>query len=105
MARTRKLVAGLELDYNASFSFDGEWVVFTSERYGSADIEAPVFDIPQPYGELIIMKIDGSDKRPLTDQPMGGRHARVADCASDEHGQEIDSLNRTVTTIYLRNRE
>src|ERR1700681_87198 len=34
----RKLVAGLELDYNASFSFDGEWVVFTSERYGSADI-------------------------------------------------------------------
>jgi dipeptidyl aminopeptidase/acylaminoacyl peptidase len=34
----RKLVAGLELDYNASFSFDGEWVVFTSERDGSADI-------------------------------------------------------------------
>jgi Tol biopolymer transport system component len=34
----RKLVAGLELDYNASFSSDGEWVVFTSERYGSADI-------------------------------------------------------------------
>jgi Tol biopolymer transport system component len=34
----RKLVAGLELDYNASFSFDGEWVVFTSERHGSADI-------------------------------------------------------------------
>src|SRR4029434_4429167 len=34
----RKLVPGLELDYNASFSFDGEWVVFTSERHGSADI-------------------------------------------------------------------
>ena len=34
----RKLVAGLELDYNASFSFDGDWVVFTSERHGSADI-------------------------------------------------------------------
>src|SRR5215210_6555975 len=34
----RKLVAGLERDYNASFSFDGQWVVFTSERYGSADI-------------------------------------------------------------------
>src|SRR5262245_3133591 len=34
----RKLVAGLELDYNASFSFDGQWVVFTSERHGSADI-------------------------------------------------------------------
>ena len=34
----RKLVAGLELDYNASFSSDGEWVVFTSERHGSSDI-------------------------------------------------------------------
>ena len=34
----RKLVAGLELDYNASFSADGAWVVFTSERHGSADI-------------------------------------------------------------------
>src|SRR6478609_10032397 len=25
-------------DYNASFSHDGKWVVFTSERNGSADI-------------------------------------------------------------------
>jgi Tol biopolymer transport system component len=24
-------------------------------------------DIPQPYGELIVMKLDGSDQRPLTD--------------------------------------
>ena len=37
-SNARKLVAGLELDYNASFSSDGEWVVFTSERHGSADI-------------------------------------------------------------------
>src|SRR6266481_7103096 len=34
----RKLLAGLQIDYNASFSFDGQWVVFTSERHGSADI-------------------------------------------------------------------
>ena len=34
----RKLVAGTDRDYNASFSADGEWVVFTSERFGSADI-------------------------------------------------------------------
>jgi hypothetical protein len=31
-------VAGLELDYNASFSADGAWVVFTSERNGSSDV-------------------------------------------------------------------
>ncbi len=37
-SQPRKLLAGSELDYNASFSYDGEWVVFTSERYGSADI-------------------------------------------------------------------
>lgn len=35
---SRKLVAGSQIDYNASFSFDGQWVVFTSERHGSADI-------------------------------------------------------------------
>ena len=34
----RKLVAGSEVDYNPSISLDGQWVVFTSERYGSADI-------------------------------------------------------------------
>ena len=37
-ANRRKLVAGSERDYNASFSFDDEWVVFTSERHGLADI-------------------------------------------------------------------
>jgi len=34
----RKLIPGASIDYNASFSADGEWVVFTSERHGSADI-------------------------------------------------------------------
>ena len=34
----RSLFAHPALDYNASFSADGEWVVFTSERGGSADI-------------------------------------------------------------------
>ena len=33
-----KLVPGSEIDYNAAFSFDGQWVIFTSERSGSADI-------------------------------------------------------------------
>ena len=34
----RKLVPGGEIDYNPSFSLDGQWVVFTSDRSGSADI-------------------------------------------------------------------
>jgi Tol biopolymer transport system component len=34
----RPLFADPALDYNASLSADGEWVIFTSERSGSADI-------------------------------------------------------------------
>jgi len=34
----RKLLAAAGFDYNASFSPDGKWIVFTSERNGSADI-------------------------------------------------------------------
>jgi TolB protein len=35
---SRLLLTHPALDYNASFSRDGEWVLFTSERNGSADI-------------------------------------------------------------------
>ena len=34
----RPLLPAISLDYNASFSADGKWVIFTSERDGSADI-------------------------------------------------------------------
>ncbi len=34
----RPLVPDSALDYNASFSADGRWIVFTSHRAGSADI-------------------------------------------------------------------
>ena len=34
----KPLLAHPALDYNASFSRDGKWIVFTSERNGSADI-------------------------------------------------------------------
>src|SRR6187551_3928927 len=51
----RKLLAGLELDYNASFSADGAWVVFTSERHGSSDI--------------FRVRANGMDVERLTDNP------------------------------------
>lgn len=100
-----------DLDYNASFSRDGRWIMFTSERHGSADIyrarpdgtglkrlttspgndahaawspdgkwitfssarggfkdEAALHPYnPQPYGEIYVMRADGSDVRRLTD--------------------------------------
>jgi len=34
----RPLLPATSLDYNASFSADGKWVIFTSERDGSADV-------------------------------------------------------------------
>src|SRR5215469_3453126 len=43
------------LDYNASFSADGKWIVFTSERGGSADIYR--------------VHPDGSGLEQLTDDP------------------------------------
>src|SRR5258708_37082526 len=37
-SNARPLLAHPGLDYNASFSHDGNWILFTSERNGSADI-------------------------------------------------------------------
>src|SRR5262245_19119014 len=51
----RPLLPHPNLDYDASFSRDGRWVVFTSERHGSADIYR--------------VKTDGSGLARLTDDP------------------------------------
>jgi Tol biopolymer transport system component len=51
----RQLPAKSALDYNASLSSDGQWIVFTSEREGSAD--------------LYRCRIDGSSLERLTDDP------------------------------------
>ncbi|MDA1186111.1 MAG: hypothetical protein O2930_15920 [Acidobacteria bacterium] len=54
-ANPHKLVPGTEIDYNASFSSDGQWVVFTSDRSGSADI--------------FRVRVDGTAVERLTDSP------------------------------------
>ena len=51
----RKLLPGAEIDYNASFSDDGQWIVFTSDRSGSADIYR--------------VRVDGRNLKRLTDSP------------------------------------
>ena len=50
-----KLVPGMQIDYDASFSSDGQWVVFTSERYGNSDI--------------FRVRADGTGLERLTDSP------------------------------------
>jgi TolB protein len=54
-------------DGHSVWSPDGKYLLFSSSRFGFKD-EAPLYDrIPQPYGELFVMKADGSGQRPLTD--------------------------------------
>ena len=81
----RKLVAGLDLDYNASFSFDGEWVVFTSERHGSADI--------------FRVRTNGMELERLTDDPAFDDQAALS---PDGHSLAFVSTRDTGSTdIYV----
>lgn len=51
----RALVPGLALTYSPTFSGDGEWVIFTAEKSGQADI--------------FRVRVDGSGLEQLTDSP------------------------------------
>jgi Tol biopolymer transport system component len=78
-----QLTKGPYDDTHPACAPDGEHVLFSTSRFGFKD-EAPMFDIPQPYGELMIMKVDGSEQQALTDNrweegtpawvPGGGRN-------------------------------
>jgi Tol biopolymer transport system component len=62
----RRLTTTEGNDSHPAWSPDGEYLLFSSSRFGFKD-EAPLADIPQPYGELFIMRADGSEQRALTD--------------------------------------
>jgi TolB protein len=62
----RRLTNSPGNDTHCGFSPDGEWIAFTSARMGFKD-EAVYSDAPQPYGEIFVMRYDGSQVRQLTD--------------------------------------
>jgi Tol biopolymer transport system component len=53
-------------DAHMAWSPDGEHIVFASTRLGFKD-EAVYTDAPQPYGELFVMRYDGSAVEQITD--------------------------------------
>jgi Tol biopolymer transport system component len=56
-------------DAHSSWSPDGKWLVFATGRDGFKDEMALQPHNPQSYGEIAVMRPDGSDLRILTDNP------------------------------------
>ena len=54
-------------DAHSIWSPDGQWIVFSSARMGFKDERALSETIPQPYGELFMIRPDGTGLRQLTD--------------------------------------
>jgi TolB protein len=53
-------------DAHMAWSPDGEYIAFASSRMGFKD-EVVYTDAPQPYGELFVMRYDGTHPEQLTD--------------------------------------
>jgi TolB protein len=62
----RQLTSSPGHDSHASWSPDGQSLAFTSARMGFKD-EALNTDVGQPYGEIFVMRYDGSHIQQLTD--------------------------------------
>ena len=54
-------------DAHCAWSPDGKWIAFASARGGFKDEAALHPNNGQPYGQIYVMRADGSDVRQLTD--------------------------------------
>jgi Tol biopolymer transport system component len=65
----RRLTHSRGNDAHPAFSPDGKWIAFSTARHGFKDeaVQLLLSATFQPYGEIAVMRIDGSDVRILTD--------------------------------------
>jgi len=63
----KRLTTDQANDAHSAWSPDGKWIAFASGSGGFKDESALHPLNPQPYGEICVMRADGSDKRELTD--------------------------------------
>ena len=61
-----RLTTGKGNEAHMSWSLDGEAIAFASSRMGFKD-EVAYTDAPQPYGEIFVMRYDGTHVEQLTD--------------------------------------
>jgi TolB protein len=62
----KRLTNGSGNDAHMAWSPDGEYIAFASSRMGFKD-EAAYTDAPQPYGEIFVIRFDGTSVEQLTD--------------------------------------
>ncbi len=62
----KRLTNGHGNDAHMSWSSDGQYIAFASSRMGFKD-EVAYTDAPQPYGEIFVMRNDGTGVEQLTD--------------------------------------
>jgi TolB protein len=66
----RRLTRSPGNDAHQAWSPDGQWISFTTARQGFKDESVLHPGNPQSYGEIAVMRADGSDVRVLTDNPF-----------------------------------
>lgn len=63
----KRLTSARGNDAHSSFSPDGEWIAFATARGGFKDESILIPFNFQPYGEIAVMRVDGTDLHVLTD--------------------------------------